>query len=181
MPIKKDEETLAKNTPHIVVGTPGRLLALGRTGQLKLKNIKFFVLDECDKMIGDAGESEFDLIKIIYFLLDMRHDVQEIFKMTPQEKQVMMFSATLPRELRVVCKKFMQGVSHLLKKSFCVVALLENTLRAIFKLSRPSFVQTLRQKFVLYILERIFVHIGKDLKDFFGIILSLRASYSNHF
>jgi len=43
---------------------------------------------------------------------DMRHDVQEIFKMTPQEKQVMMFSATLPRELRVVCKKFMQEVSH---------------------------------------------------------------------
>jgi superfamily II DNA/RNA helicase len=44
--------------------------------------------------------------------LDMRHDVQEIFKMTPQEKQVMMFSATLPKELRVVCKKFMQEVSH---------------------------------------------------------------------
>lgn len=42
----------------------------------------------------------------------MRHDVQEIFKMTPQEKQVMMFSATLPRELRVVCKKFMQEVSE---------------------------------------------------------------------
>jgi len=124
MPIKKDEETLAKNTPHIVVGTPGRLLALGRTGQLKLKNIKFFVLDECDKMIGDAGESEFDLIKIIYFLLDMRHDVQEIFKMTPQEKQVMMFSATLPRELRVVCKKFMQEVSHLLKKKVFVLLLL---------------------------------------------------------
>uniref|UniRef100_A0A914H599 RNA helicase n=1 Tax=Globodera rostochiensis TaxID=31243 RepID=A0A914H599_GLORO len=96
MPIKKDEEVLAKNTPHIVVGTPGRLLALGRTGHLKLKGVKFFVLDECDKMIGDA---------------DMRHDVQEIFKMTPQEKQVMMFSATLPRELRVVCKKFMQEVS----------------------------------------------------------------------
>jgi superfamily II DNA/RNA helicase len=32
--------------------------------------------------------------------------------MTPQEKQVMMFSATLPKELRVVCKKFMQEVSH---------------------------------------------------------------------
>lgn len=40
----------------------------------------------------------------------MRRDVQEIFKMTPQEKQVMMFSATLPKELRVVCKKFMQEV-----------------------------------------------------------------------
>jgi superfamily II DNA/RNA helicase len=41
----------------------------------------------------------------------MRRDVQEVFKMTPQEKQVMMFSATLPKELRVVCKKFMQEVS----------------------------------------------------------------------
>lgn len=40
----------------------------------------------------------------------MRRDVQEIVKMTPQEKQVMMFSATLPRDLRVVCKKFMQDV-----------------------------------------------------------------------
>lgn len=40
----------------------------------------------------------------------MRRDVQEIFKMTPQEKQVLMFSATLPKELRVICKKFMQEV-----------------------------------------------------------------------
>ncbi|EJD74236.1 spliceosome RNA helicase BAT1 [Loa loa] len=93
IPIKKDEETLKNNTPHIVVGTPGRTLQLARQGSLKLKNIKYFVLDECDKMIGDN---------------DMRRDVQEIVKMTPQEKQVMMFSATLPRDLRVVCKKFMQ-------------------------------------------------------------------------
>jgi len=95
MPIKKDEETLKNNTPHIVVGTPGRLLALARSGALKLKSIKYFVLDECDKMIGD---------------IDMRRDVQEVFKMTPQEKQVMMFSATLPKDLRVICKKFMQEV-----------------------------------------------------------------------
>ncbi|CAJ0607352.1 unnamed protein product [Cylicocyclus nassatus] len=93
MPIKKDEELLRTNCPHIVVGTPGRTLALARSGKLKLDKIKYFVLDECDKMIGDA---------------DMRRDVQEIVKMTPQEKQVMMFSATLPKELRVVCKKFMQ-------------------------------------------------------------------------
>lgn len=38
----------------------------------------------------------------------MRKDVQEIFKATPHEKQVMMFSATLSPEMRVVCKKFMQ-------------------------------------------------------------------------
>lgn len=44
---------------------------------------------------------------------DMRRDVQEIFKMTPHDKQVMMFSATLSKEIRPVCKKFMQDVmSH---------------------------------------------------------------------
>ena len=39
---------------------------------------------------------------------DMRKDVQDIFKATPHEKQVMMFSATLNTEMRTVCKKFMQ-------------------------------------------------------------------------
>jgi ATP-dependent RNA helicase UAP56/SUB2 len=40
----------------------------------------------------------------------MRRDVQEIFKMTPHEKQVLMFSATLSKDIRPVCKKFMQDV-----------------------------------------------------------------------
>lgn len=40
----------------------------------------------------------------------MRSDVQKIFKMTPHEKQVMMFSATLSPEIRPVCKKFMHNV-----------------------------------------------------------------------
>lgn len=40
----------------------------------------------------------------------MRRDVQEIFKATPHEKQCMMFSATLPKEIRPVCKKFMNNV-----------------------------------------------------------------------
>jgi superfamily II DNA/RNA helicase len=92
MPIQKDEQTLKKNTPHIVVGTPGRMLALARSKTLSLKNVKHFVLDECDKMLE---------------ALDMRRDVQEIFRMTPHEKQVMMFSATLSKEIRPVCKKFM--------------------------------------------------------------------------
>jgi len=91
--IQKDQETLKKNCPHIVVGTPGRILALIRDKSLNLKNCKHFVLDECDKMLEQ---------------LDMRADVQEIFKMTPHEKQVMMFSATLSKEIRPVCKKFMQ-------------------------------------------------------------------------
>ena len=69
-----------------------RILALIRSKKLPLKNLKHFVLDECDKMLEE---------------LDMRSQVQEIFKATPHDKQVMMFSATLSKEIRPVCKKFM--------------------------------------------------------------------------
>jgi hypothetical protein len=44
---------------------------------------------------------------------DMRRDVQEIFRATPHHKQVMMFSATLAKEIRITCKKFMQNVSNI--------------------------------------------------------------------
>jgi len=93
VPVNENKTQLKNDTPHIVIGTPGRILQLTDEKALNLKNLKFFILDECDKMLGD---------------LDMRRDVQEIFKMTPHEKQVMMYSATLSKELRPVCKKFMQ-------------------------------------------------------------------------
>ena len=93
MEIKKDEETLKNNCPHIVVGTPSRILALVKNKKLNLKNLKHFVLDECDKMLAQ---------------LDMCCDVQEIFHATPHEKQVMMLTATLGKDVRPVCKKFMK-------------------------------------------------------------------------
>ena len=112
MPIKKDEETLSTIKPHIVVGTPGRTKALVESGALNTKSIKYFVLDECDKMIGDEGaHADRSRRAAKATLADMRRDVQQIFKRTPTEKQVMMFSATLPKDLRVVCKRFMQQVS----------------------------------------------------------------------
>lgn len=46
----------------------------------------------------------------VSFFADMRRDVQEIYRNTPHGKQVMMFSATLSKEIRPVCKKFMQDV-----------------------------------------------------------------------
>ncbi|XP_039024381.1 DEAD-box ATP-dependent RNA helicase 15-like isoform X1 [Hibiscus syriacus] len=91
--IKVHKDLLKNECPHIVVGTPGRILALTRDKDLSLKNVRHFILDECDKMLES---------------LDMRRDVQAIFKMTPHDKQVMMFSATLSKEIRPVCKKFMQ-------------------------------------------------------------------------
>jgi ATP-dependent RNA helicase UAP56/SUB2 len=91
-PMNEQIEKLKNDKPQIVVGTPGRLLALIKRNMLDTKNVKIFIIDECDKMLKE---------------LDMRADVQAIFKSTPHKKQVMMFSATLPKEIREVCRKFM--------------------------------------------------------------------------
>ncbi|TID30486.1 hypothetical protein CANINC_000839 [Pichia inconspicua] len=95
VPIKKDIEILKnkETCPHIVVATPGRLTALVRENAINLKHVKNFVIDECDNVLES---------------LSMRRDVQEIFRATPFQKQVMMFSATLSNEMRPICKKFMK-------------------------------------------------------------------------
>jgi len=91
--VRQHRQLLEGETPNIVVGTPGRILQLAKEKKLKLDHLKRFILDECDQMLEH---------------LDMRRDVQQIFKMTPHEKQVMMFSATLSKDIRPVCKKFTQ-------------------------------------------------------------------------
>mmetsp|Transcript_38923 Transcript_38923/g.86581 ORF Transcript_38923/g.86581 Transcript_38923/m.86581 type:complete len:430 (+) Transcript_38923:111-1400(+) len=93
-PVQQQKEQLKKETPNIIVGTPGRIKQLAKEGSLKLNTVRHFVLDECDKMLEK---------------LDMRSDIQEIFKLTPHDKQVMMFSATLSQDMRTVCKKFMSN------------------------------------------------------------------------
>jgi ATP-dependent RNA helicase UAP56/SUB2 len=59
-PMQKDIELLSnKETyPNIVVATPGRLNALVRDKKLSLRNVKSFVLDECDKMLEQIGECD---------------------------------------------------------------------------------------------------------------------------
>ena len=100
VPIEENRKILKdeKAAPHIVIGTPGRILQLSRDGDLKLSKLKRFILDECDQLLEK---------------LDMRKDVQDIFRLTPHDKQVMMFSATLSKEIRPICKKFMHNVSSL--------------------------------------------------------------------
>merc|ERR1711957_1147302 len=93
MPIQGDRDMLKSDCPHILIGTPGRVLGLLREKDLKLEKCTQFVLDECDKCLDK---------------LDMRKDVQHIFIETPKKKQVMMFSATMTAETRALCKKFMQ-------------------------------------------------------------------------
>eukprot|EP01035_Chromulina_nebulosa_P024746 gene24746-32228_t len=92
--VKLDIDALKVEVPHIVVGTPGRIMDLATNRKvLDLSHVKHFVLDECDRMLAEVG---------------MRRDVQTIFKATPHEKQVMMYSATLDKEIRPICRKFCQ-------------------------------------------------------------------------
>jgi len=90
-----------KNKPAVIIGTPGRILSLTKKRALNLNNVQAFVIDECDKMLN---------------ALDMRADVQRIFKKTPVNKQVMMFTATLPEETKLVCKKFMRNPEEIIVK-----------------------------------------------------------------
>jgi len=91
--VKVDLEALKNEMPNIVVGTPGRVMDLAATRKaIDLSKVKHFILDECDRMLAEVS---------------MRKDVQTIFKLTPYDKQVMMYSATLDKEIRPICRKIL--------------------------------------------------------------------------
>ena len=88
-PIQKQLFGLRKG-PKIVVGTPGRTLDHMRRGSLRLGKLKMVVLDEADEML-DMG---------------FRNDIQDILKSTPNNRQTVLFSATMSREILKLTKKF---------------------------------------------------------------------------
>src|ERR1700745_3107233 len=81
----------------IVVGTPGRLLHLARRRHLHLRAVRALVLDEADKML-DLG-----------FL----PDVERIVRLTPAERQTMLFSATLPGDVGTLARRHMRQPTHI--------------------------------------------------------------------
>jgi superfamily II DNA/RNA helicase len=80
----------------LVVGTPGRLLDLARQGHLDLSEISGLVLDEADKML-DLG-----------FL----PDVEKILRLTPADRQTMLFSATMPGEVVTLARRHLRRPTH---------------------------------------------------------------------
>ena len=95
IPIAKDKAVLSskEDPPCVAVGTPGRMADLIQKGFLKTDKVKYFVLDEADQLLDK---------------LDMRKTVQDCFIACPTNKQVMMFSATLAKDVRDIAKKFMK-------------------------------------------------------------------------
>lgn len=80
----------------IVVGTPGRLLDLCQQGHLELARISVLVLDEADRML-DLG-----------FL----PDVERILTLTADERQTMLFSATMPGEVVTLSRRYLRRPTH---------------------------------------------------------------------
>jgi len=91
-PVRKQIELLQKIRPHVVVGTPGRVKDLLERGVLKLDNLSTFVLDEADRML-DMG------------FID---DIKFIYGKTPAQKQTLLFSATLPDEIKEVINRILK-------------------------------------------------------------------------
>lgn len=81
-----------KAYPHIVVGTPGRLMDHMRRKTLKLDEIKMVVLDEADEMLN----------------MGFIEDIETILSEVPKERQTLLFSATMPGPIQALGRKFMQ-------------------------------------------------------------------------
>ncbi|MBI9030635.1 DEAD/DEAH box helicase [bacterium] len=76
---------------NIVVGTPGRVNDFVKRGNLNVSNVKWLVLDEADEMLNMGFKEELD----------------SILANTPNDKQTLLFSATMPREIQQISKNYM--------------------------------------------------------------------------
>ena len=81
-----------KRGAHVIVGTPGRVLDHVKSGALKLDELKFLVLDEGDEMLQ----------------MGFVDDIEWLFEQAPQEKQVLLFTATLPHAIRRIASTHMR-------------------------------------------------------------------------
>ncbi len=80
-----------KRGPQVIVGTPGRLMDHMRKGSLKLESLDCLVLDEADEMLR----------------MGFIEDVEWILEQTPPKRQIALFSATMPREINRIAKRYL--------------------------------------------------------------------------
>ena len=86
-----------KRGAQIVVATPGRLIDMIGKKALTLATIKFVVLDEADEMLN----------------MGFQEDIDDILSTTPKEKNVWLFSATMPSEVRTISANYMKNPAEL--------------------------------------------------------------------
>ena len=82
-----------KGPAHIVVGTPGRVIDLINRGALKIGDIKWLVLDEADEMLN----------------MGFKDDLETILAETPEDRQTLLFSATMPPFISKIASNYMKN------------------------------------------------------------------------
>lgn len=146
-----------KGNTHIVVATPGRLLDHIRRETIDLSNLSMLVLDEADQML--------------YF--GFLYDIEDILDETPDSKQTMLFSATMPKDIKKLAKRYMEEPQMIQVQSEEVTVdtieqrVIETTDRA--KPDALRFVMDRDQPFLAVIFCRTKVRASKlydDLKGF---------------
>ena len=85
-----------KSGAHIVVGTPGRLLDLIKRKALKLNHVETLILDEADEMLN----------------MGFLEDIEAIISRVPEDRQTLLFSATMPDAIKRIGVKFMKEPEH---------------------------------------------------------------------
>lgn len=85
-----------KSGAHIVVGTPGRLLDLIKRKALKLNHVETLILDEADEMLN----------------MGFLEDIEAIISHVPEDRQTLLFSATMPDAIKQIGVKFMKEPTH---------------------------------------------------------------------
>ena len=86
---------------HIVVGTPGRVIDHLKRGSLDISHLRYLVLDEADEMLN----------------MGFQEDVERILADTPDEKQVALFSATMPNAIRRISQQYLNNPAEITVKS----------------------------------------------------------------
>ena len=111
----------------IVVGTPGRLLDLAERRHLDLSSVRALVLDEADKML-DLG-----------FL----PDVERIVKLTPEQRQTMLFSATMPGDVVTLARRHMRRPTHIRAEGHDEPAPAPSTRQHVFRAHQMDKIEVL--------------------------------------
>lgn len=98
VPFDDNRKMMQRDKPHILIGTPGRMMHMVREKVANLEKVQRFIMDECDNMLLEVK---------------MRSQVQEVFKATPKAKQVMLFSATISEDVKKLCRKFTKNAEEI--------------------------------------------------------------------
>jgi translation initiation factor 4A len=91
--INEDSMNLYKNTPQVIVGTPGRIYDMIKREKLNINNLKLLVIDEADDMLSTG----------------FKEQIYNIFQHLPNDVQVALFSATIPDDVLELTSKFMRN------------------------------------------------------------------------